>query len=93
MKDFWQICSMRVIDEISHPRFKIQIFSYNAKYIVKIELGQFEQSFKIGEIDVMGLEDVKNMITEEFLSNCLTRFVEMRADWDKSFRNKNVPQN
>lgn len=93
MKDFCQICSMRVIDEISHPRFKIQIFSYNSKYIVKIELGQFEQSFKIGEIDVMGLEDVKNMVTEEFLANCLTRFVEMRADWDKSFRNKNIPQN
>lgn len=93
MKDFCQICIMRVIEEISHPRFKIQIFSYNAKYIVKIELGQFEQSFKIGEIDVMGLEDVKNMITEEFLANCLTRFVEMRTDWDTSFRNKNVPQN
>lgn len=84
---------MRVIDEISHPRFKIQIFSYNSKYIVKIELGQFEQSFKIGEIDVMGLEDVKNMITEEFLKNCLNRFVEMREDWDKSFKNKNIPQN
>jgi hypothetical protein len=84
---------MRVIDEISHPRFKIQIFSYNSKYIVKIELGQFEQSYKIGEIDVMGLEDVKNMVTEEFLTNCLKRFVDMRSDWDKSFRNKNVPQN
>lgn len=93
MKDFWQICNMRVIDEISHPRFKIQIFSFNTKYIVKIELGQFEQSFKIGEMDVMGLDDVKNMISEDFLANCLIRFVQMRSDWEKSFHIKNVPQN
>lgn len=84
---------MRVIDEISHPRFKIQIFSFNTKYIVKIELGQFEQSFKIGEMDVMGLDDVKNMISEDFLANCLIRFVQMRNDWEKSFHIKNVPQN
>ncbi|MDG0973482.1 MAG: hypothetical protein P8O07_04920 [Crocinitomicaceae bacterium] len=84
---------MRVIEEIPHPRFKIQIFSYNAKYILKIELGQFEQSYKIGELDVMGLEDVKNMISDDFLSNCLKRFVDMRSDWETSFRNKNIQQN
>jgi hypothetical protein len=80
---------MRVIDEIPHPRFKIQIFSYNSKYIVKIELGQFEQVYKIGEIDVIGLQDVKNMVTPEFLSNCLKRFVDMRADWEHAFKHKN----
>ncbi|MEX1192994.1 MAG: hypothetical protein WED10_09820 [Brumimicrobium sp.] len=83
---------MRVIEEIPHSRFKIQIFSYNGKYIVKIELGQFEQSFKIGELDVMGLDDVKNMINDEFLAGCVKRFVTMREDWEKSFKNKNVHQ-
>jgi hypothetical protein len=81
---------MRVIADIPHERYKIQIFSYNSKYIVKIELGQFEQVFKIGEIDVIGLEEVKNMISEELLSNCLQRFVSMRSDWEKSFANKNL---
>ena len=81
---------MRVIDEIPHERFKIQIFNYNSKYIVKIELGQFEQSYKIGEIDVMGLDDVRGMVTQEFLSGCLKRFVTMREDWEESFRNKNT---
>lgn len=80
---------MRIVDEIKHPRFKIQIFNYNSKYIVKIELGQFEQSYKIGEIDVMGLDDVKGMITNEFLSGCLKRFITMREDWETSFKNKN----
>jgi len=83
---------MRVIEEIPHPKFKIQIFSYNAKYIVKIELGQFEQTFKISETDVMGLDDVKAMISTDFLKSCLLRFVTMREDWHSSFTNKNNPQ-
>lgn len=80
---------MRVVAEIPHEKYKIQIFNYNSKYIVKIELGQFEQVFKIGELDVMGLEDVQNMITHELLSNCLTRFIQMRSDWEKAFGTKN----
>lgn len=80
---------MRVVREIPHERYKIQIFQYNGKYILKIELGQFEQSYKIGETDVIGVDEVEKMITEELLSNSLKRFVEMRADWAKSFQLKN----
>lgn len=80
---------MRVVDTIPHERFKIQIFSYNSKYTVKIELGQFEQSYKINETDVMGVKDVKAMVTTEFLNKCLKRFVEMREDWYEAFRDKN----
>jgi hypothetical protein len=81
---------MRLIKDIPHERFKIQLFNYNAKYIVKIELGQFEQSFKIGELDVDTLEDVERMITPELLKNSVTRFVEMRNDWEEGFKNKNI---
>ena len=81
---------MRVIAEIPHSKYKIQIFSYNAKYIVKIELGQFEQVYKINESDVSGLEEVKNMVSNELLTNSLSRFLTMREDWEKSFANKNT---
>jgi hypothetical protein len=80
---------MRVIADIPHPKYKIQIFSYNAKYLVKIEIGQFEQVFKINETDVFGLEDVKAMITDELLENTLGRFVTMRSDWENAFKLKN----
>lgn len=80
---------MRLVKDIPHDRYKIQVFSYNSKYIVKIELGQFEQTFKIGELDVNGLEEVERMITAELLSNCLKRFVDMRADWEAAFKLKN----
>lgn len=80
---------MRLVKDIPHQKYKIQIFQYNGKYIVKIELGQFEQTFKIGDTDVFGIEDVERMITEELLINSLHRFVQMRSDWELAFKNKN----
>lgn len=80
---------MRVIADIPHSKYKIQIFSYNAKYIVKIELGQFEQVFKINESDVSGLEEVKAMVSTTLLTNSLDRFISMRSDWENAFANKN----
>lgn len=79
---------MRVVADIPHARYKIQIFSYNAKYLVKIELGQFEQVFKINEADVLGLEDVKRMVSDELLKNSLDRFLTMRTDWEQAFKLK-----
>lgn len=77
---------MRLIADVPHNRYKIQIFNYNSKYIVKIELDQYEQVYKINETDVNGLEDVKKMISESLLSNSLKRFVDMRSDWSVSFK-------
>ena len=84
---------MRVLSEIPHPKYKIQIFNYNSKYLVKVELDQYEQIFKINEIDVFGIEDVEAMITEELLDNCFSRFLTMREDWSKAFQNKNNKTN
>ncbi|MDH4471862.1 MAG: hypothetical protein QE487_04595 [Fluviicola sp.] len=79
---------MRVVADIPHPKYKIQVFLYNAKYMVKIELGQFEQVYKIAEGDVTGLEDVKRMVNEELLKNALDRFLTMRTDWETAFKQK-----
>ena len=80
---------MRLIKDIPHEKYKIQLLNYNAKYIIKIELGQFEQIYKIGESDVNSLDDVENMLTTELMTNCLNRFIEMRNDWEKAFQNIN----
>jgi len=80
---------MRLVKDIPHERYKIQIHNYNNKYIVKIELGQFEQVYKISELDVGGLDELERMINTELLSNALKRFIEMRSDWERSFKQKN----
>ena len=81
---------MRLVKEIPHSKFKIQVHQYNGKYILKIELGQFEQTFKIGELDVSGLDELENMITDEFLSNTFKRFLQMREDWGNSYKQKHI---
>lgn len=80
---------MRHIKDIPHERFKIQLMNYNAKYILKIEIDQFEQLYKIGELEVTSLDAIEKMITPEFLKNCLNRFIEMRNDWQTAFQNNN----
>ena len=81
---------MRLIKESPHERYRISVHNYNAKYLVKIELGQFEQTFKIGETDVQSLDDLEKMITTQLLSNCLQRFIQMREDWENAFQQKNI---
>lgn len=81
---------MRVIAMIPHHTFKISVFSYNSKYIVKIEWGQFEQSFKISEMDVNSdINEIRKMVSEVFLENTMRRFIAMREDWSKSFKEVN----
>ncbi len=74
---------MRVIDEIPHELFKITIFSYNAKYILKFELDNFEQVYKVSEGDIAGVADLKNMVNETFLDEVFESFLAMRASFGK----------
>jgi hypothetical protein len=77
---------MRIVKIIPNDRFKIQLFNYNGKYILKIELGQFEQTFKINETDVFDVEEIEKIITQEFLKNTFYRFLQMREDWNNAFK-------
>ena len=83
---FYFCHEMRTVREIPHPQFKITVFSWNAKYIVKIEIGQFEQIYKINEMDVMGLDGIEAMLDEEFLKGCMDRFLTMRTDFGTTFK-------
>ena len=68
---------MRLVREVSHPDFKITIFSWNNRYLIKLEQGPFEQTFKIPELDVSGEEELIGMIDAEFLHQAGLRFREM----------------
>ncbi len=76
---------MRSIAEIPHPNLKITVFQWNGKYIVKIEIGQFEQTYKVGEMDVQGLEGIKSLLNDDFLQSVMERFLEMREDFHRSY--------
>jgi len=55
---------MRVVANIPHPSIGITVFSMNDKFIVKLEAGPMEQSFKFSSEEVKGIEDIKKILDE-----------------------------
>lgn len=79
---------MRVIAELPHPSCKITLFNMNQKYIVKFELGSFEQSYKLSELDLTGggANEIFQMLDEEFIATVVERFKLMRDDFSAAFK-------
>ncbi|ASU34651.1 hypothetical protein [Mucilaginibacter xinganensis] len=81
---------MRIIAELPHPEFKISILNMNRKFIVKIEQGNLEQTYKIAEADLLdGVNSVFELLDEAFLKTISVRFEEMRKDFKESYSRYN----
>ena len=52
--------------------------AWNGKYLIKLEKADFEQTYKIREMDVMGDQGAKDLLDEKFLEAALNRFTDMR---------------
>lgn len=72
---------MRYLKDIPNKQLKISLFSWNGKYIVKIEAGPYEQTYKVAEFDVTGPDAIDALLSESFLASVVTRFGQMDADW------------
>lgn len=68
---------MRLVREIPHPDCKITIFSWNNRYLIKLEQGLLEQTFKVPEFDLTGEEELLSIIDAEFLHQAANRFHDM----------------
>jgi hypothetical protein len=75
---------MRVVGEIPHPEMKITIFHWNNRYLIKLEWGPFEQTFKIEEYDLTSETEVNQIVSELFLNEALARFSEMAKSLQKA---------
>lgn len=68
---------MRIVDSIPHESMSISIFQMNDKYIVKFEAGPMEQAFKFHTDQVKSLDNLKKLISPEFIETTRGRFNEM----------------
>jgi hypothetical protein len=68
---------MRVVGEIPHSDCKITVFSWNNRYLIKLEQGLLEQTFKINEFDISGEPEVYRIVDEPFIKEAIRRFAEM----------------
>ncbi|MFL2570625.1 MAG: hypothetical protein ACJ0QL_01960 [Parvicellaceae bacterium] len=80
---------MKTTTKVSHPVLDISIFLRENTYLIKIVLNQFEQIYRIKQVDVTSMDDVKKMLTSEFLDKVYLRFVDMSKDFKTSFLNIN----
>lgn len=71
---------MRILDTIPHAVFRISIHGYNNNYILEIQAGPFKQAFTFPEDRIGGAEQIKAMVTEEFLLGVEERFRGMKQD-------------
>ncbi|GAA5029527.1 hypothetical protein GCM10011506_17930 [Marivirga lumbricoides] len=74
---------MRVIGEIPSNQCKITIFHWNEKYLVKFELGLYEQTYKVDEYEVADEEALKALVSDDFIKVVMQRFDAMHEDWGK----------
>lgn len=74
---------MRVVREIPHPACKITVFSWNQKYLIKLEQGDFEQTFKVSELDILESE-LDEILSDSFVNQALERFRDMQESLWKS---------
>jgi hypothetical protein len=71
---------MRVVKEIVAAQYRATIFSWNNKYLLKLETPMLEQTFKVSEFDVMGDADVEKLMSPAFIEKALKRFDNMGRD-------------
>ena len=72
---------MRLVKTVPHSHFLVQVHEYNEKYLIKITLDHFEQTFKIPVGLVVSLESIENHLNDEFYRCCFQRFLSMREDY------------
>jgi hypothetical protein len=78
---------MRVLKEfLLTNEIKATLFSWNGKYIAKLEKGLLEQTYKVSETDVSGLQEVEDWLSgSEFKTRVETIFDQMDENLDLIF--------
>lgn len=76
---------MRQLAVIPHSDAKITLFSWNGKYLIKLEKGPFEQTYKVSELDLTSEADVHLLLDDEFVQAAVQRFKGMQQDLQAAF--------
>ena len=70
---------MRVITEFAiGETAKATIFVWNGKYIIKIEMGNLEQTYKVSELDIISLSELQTQLqSTDFQKKTMDLFAQM----------------
>jgi len=76
---------MRTLDTIPHPHLRISIMYMNEKYLLKVETGPYEQIYKFTREMAADIDQVKKIVTPEFLEEVTAVFNKMHENFLKRF--------
>jgi hypothetical protein len=77
---------MRIIGEIPHSQCKITLFHWNNRYLIKLERGYLEQTFKVDQFELTQEGDLTKMVNEVFIQEALVRFDSMDGSLMKALK-------
>lgn len=65
---------MRIAESWTTPQYKISIYTLDTHWYVEFEAGPMKQGYKFNKEKFPSIVDVKNAMTEEFLSEVYQHF-------------------
>ncbi len=69
---------MHFVKGLEHPEFKLLLYVWNNKFILKSEYGPFEQVYKFSQLDFISQEDFEQaVLKEEFIEVIRVAFQSM----------------
>lgn len=75
---------MRMLQQFTKDGILVSILKSNEKYILKLEIGPFEQVYKFLESDAIQDEkSVANLLTTEFIGKVFEVFDNMNSNYIK----------
>ena len=82
---------MRYLKDIPNKTYKISVYQWNGKYIVKFEAGgQYEQTYKVDETDLASADELDQLVDETFLGEVSARFEAMHSSFNASLRRHGI---
>ena len=69
---------MHFVKGLEHQEFKLLLYDWNNKFILKCEYGPFEQVYKFSQLDFISQEDFEQaVLKEEFIDVLRAAFQSM----------------
>lgn len=76
---------MRIIGQIEHPQIKITVFKTDNRFLIKFELGLYEQTYKFRESEYLrDLKDIEKIVNAAFLGEVMQVFDRMHRTKEKA---------
>lgn len=70
---------MRVLNEFTMEGCRVTLFQWNNRYLIKIEAGPMEQTFKVDQFEFAGDDELISLLDETFMKEALARFSDMAS--------------